>query len=143
MERSDGLREANAALIERFWAALTRGRRDELESLFAEGAVWHFPPVYSETQGIEDARGRGAIADVFTRAPAQFYRRGTPRLERQLTVADESHAAIQFEMRGQTVHGDDYYNRYVFTFRIADGRIAEGWEHLDSAYFDLQMRRRE
>jgi ketosteroid isomerase-like protein len=142
MEGVDDLPKAHGALMERFWRALTRGDREGLASLFTEDAVWHFPPFYRRKQGVEDARGRSEITDVFTRTPAQFYQQGTLRMERQFLVADEAHAAIQFEMHCKTVKGDDYQNRYVFTFRILDGRIAEGWEHLDSAYFNLQMRDR-
>jgi ketosteroid isomerase-like protein len=141
MEQGNDIRRANAALIEHFWQALTRGRRDELEAVFAEDATWHFPPLYRATRGIEDARGRDEVVAVFTSTPDRFYRRGTPRLERQFMLVDEAHAAIQFEMRATTIHGGDYFNRYVFSFRIAGGRIAEGWEHLDSAYFDWQMQR--
>jgi hypothetical protein len=38
------------------------------------------------------------------------------------------------------VKGADDFNHHSFTFRIVDGRIVEGWEHLDSAFLEPQMR---
>ena len=76
------------------------------------------------------------MVDLFTRSPGRFYRPQTVRLERHFLVADERFGAIQFVNRAKTVDGKDYENLYVFTFRLEAGRIAEGWEHLDSAWFN-------
>ena len=44
-------------------------------------------------------------------------------------------------MEGRTASGNDYLNQYVFVYRLVDGRIAEVWEHLDTAYVFARMAR--
>ena len=42
--------------------------------------------------------------------------------------------AVWFTMSAVTTNGADYTNDYHLLFRCEDGRIAEVWEHLDTAY---------
>ena len=49
-------------------------------------------------------------------------------------VAEGDVVAAHATMRAETVNGHPYENQYVFMFRIQQGRIAEVWEHLDTAH---------
>jgi ketosteroid isomerase-like protein len=126
----------NKELLERFWKALTGGDREGLGAAFAEDAVWHVPPYYIRLSGEEDARGRDAVVKLFTQHSADFYQLRTMRMERIFLIADEQFGAIQFTNRAKTVKDKDYDNIYVFAFRFDAGLIVEGWEHLDSAWFN-------
>ena len=123
-------------LLEGFWKALTRGDRTGLAAAFAADGVWHIPPYYTRLSGEADARGRDAVVKLLTGDPARFYQVRTVQLDRIFLIADEQFGAIQFINRAKTVKDADYDNLYVFTFRFDAGRIAEGWEHLDSAWFN-------
>jgi ketosteroid isomerase-like protein len=37
-------------------------------------------------------------------------------------------------MHARTTAGNDYHGSYHMLFRVADGKIAEAWEFLDTAY---------
>jgi ketosteroid isomerase-like protein len=128
--------ERHKQLLEQFWKGLTRGDRQSLGAVFADDAVWHIPPYYIRLSGDADARGRDAVVKLFLDHSADFYQPQTVRLERIFLIADEQFGAIQFINRCKTVKNADYDNIYVFAFRFADGRVAEGWEHLDSAWFN-------
>jgi ketosteroid isomerase-like protein len=42
--------------------------------------------------------------------------------------------AVHARAQGTTLADRDYNNEYHFLFRMVNGRIAEGWEFLDTAY---------
>lgn len=53
----------------------------------------------------------------------------------ELLTADEQAGAAQVRLSTSLAgSGDAYENVYVYFFRFADGKIAEVWEHLDTAY---------
>ena len=47
-------------------------------------------------------------------------------------IADRHDVAAQFTLNALLANGGPYENRYFFRFRMADGRIAEVWEYLDT-----------
>jgi ketosteroid isomerase-like protein len=126
----------NRNLIDHFFKALRRGDVPGLRSVFSRDAVWHVP----QSGGIDDRHGVDAIVELLTGAPFEFYRPETARFHVEFLVADDQHGALQFRMTCTTARDTAYDNRYVFAYRFADGRIAEGWEHTDTAYWQSTVR---
>jgi len=53
----------------------------------------------------------------------------------EFLVADEDIGAAQVQLSTRLASsGEPYENVYVYFFRFRDGKIAEMWEHLDTAY---------
>ncbi|MFN8625958.1 MAG: nuclear transport factor 2 family protein [Candidatus Binatia bacterium] len=128
--------EQHRQLLEQFWKGLTRGDRKVLAATLADDVVWHVPPYYVRLREDHDAHGRDELVKLFLDHSADFYQPRTVRLQRIFLIADEQFGALQFINSCKTVANADYDNIYVFAFRFAAGRIAEGWEHLDSAWFN-------
>jgi ketosteroid isomerase-like protein len=128
--------EQNGKLVAKFFKALQRGDRAQLLELFQQEAVWNTPP----SSELKTAYGAETISAMLTGAPQDFYKPETARIEHDFAIVDAKHAAVQFRMRCVTSRDTPYDNRYVFTFRFVDGRIAEGWEHLDMAYWKASVR---
>jgi len=55
-------------------------------------------------------------------------------------VAEADCVAVQFILCALTTRrGEPYENYYLFMFRCEDGKIAEYWEYLDSAYASAKL----
>jgi ketosteroid isomerase-like protein len=53
----------------------------------------------------------------------------------QHVVAEDSLVAVHATLDARiAATAEEYHNNYVFLFRLEDGKIAEVWEHLDTAY---------
>lgn len=128
--------DEHRVLIGSFFKALRRGDHDGLRSVFSADAQWHVP----RSGGIEDPRGVDNVIELLTGAPQEFYRPETASFEFNFMIVENNHAAVQFRMKCTTARGTDYDNLYVFAFQFADGRIVEGWEHTDTAYWQAKVR---
>jgi ketosteroid isomerase-like protein len=128
--------ERNTAAVGSFFKALKSGNAEGLRAILLPDAVWNVP----KSGGIDSPRGADAVVALLTGAPHDFYRPETARFEMGFLVADAKSAALQFRMRCTTARDTPYDNLYVFTFRFDDGRIAEGWEHTDTAYWQSAVR---
>jgi ketosteroid isomerase-like protein len=128
--------DRNRATVDEFFRALRRGDKGGLRAVFEPDAVWNVPQ-YERTPS---PRGAEDIIALLTGAPLEYYRPETASFEFAFLVVDEHHAAVQFRMRCTTSRNTPYDNLYAFTFRFVDGRIAEGWEHTDTAYWVSAVR---
>ena len=128
--------DQNRGLVGLFFKALRKGDKKGLRSVFSPDAVWHVP----QSGGIEDPSGVEAIIDLLTGAPFEFYRPETAKFHVDFLIVDDQHAALQFRMTCTTARDTAYDNLYVFSYRFADGVIAEGWEHTDTAYWQATVR---
>jgi ketosteroid isomerase-like protein len=126
---------ANRQLIEEHFAAKDRLDRPALESQFTEDARY-WPPVSGAQRGlaVRPVEGGQKLAEMLTALSLRLY---AP--ERSWTIelltADEQTGAAQVRLSTSlAASGDVYENIYVYFFRFAGGKIAEIWEHLDTAY---------
>lgn len=106
-----------------------------MEACFQPHACWHFPQSFHGRPHQEPATAKGIVA-LLTGATDGFYDPSTIRSTPDFVVVDENCAAYQFRMACTAANGKAYDNQYVFSFRFEDGLIVEGWEHLDSLYFE-------
>ena len=127
---------ADRDLFERFLLAMVEGRHEEAEALLADDVVWNLPPFAK----MAPIRGKEAVARFLREAQATHYESGSLRLEPLLICAEEDRAACLAQLRATTSKGQPYENRYAFFARLRRGLLCEGWELLDTASFQAQLR---
>jgi ketosteroid isomerase-like protein len=125
----------NRQLIEEHFAAKGRLDRAALESQFTSGAKW-WPPVSGAQRGlaVRPVEGGLKLAEMLTTLSLRLY---APERSWaiELLAAEEQTGAAQVRLSTRlATSGEVYENTYVYFFRFADGKIAEVWEHLDTAY---------
>ena len=128
--------EPNVQLIKNHFAAKERFDRETILAQLTSDAKW-WVPLSGAQRGIatRPIEGGQTIADILTSTlSAQLYEK-----ERswniQYVLADEQLGAAQVHLSTRLAsNGAPYENTYVYFFRFADGKIAEIWEHLDTAY---------
>ncbi len=98
---------------------------------FTDDVVWHLP----ESVSVRAAMGpdlHGAEVIALFGGSHQHYAERTWVIDHLIGEGDM--VTLHGTMDGMTVSGNRYHNSYHFLFRLVDGRIAEGWEFLDTAY---------
>jgi ketosteroid isomerase-like protein len=125
----------NQQLIREHFAAKDKLDRAAIEAGFtADARYW--APVSGEQRGlaVRPIVGGPKLAEMLTTLSLKLYER-----ERswniEFVVADEHIGAAQVQLSTRLAStGETYENVYVYFFRFRDGKIAEMWEHLDTAY---------
>jgi ketosteroid isomerase-like protein len=125
----------NRQLLKDHFAAKGRLDRAALEAQFTADARW-WPPVSGAQRGlaVRPVEGGQKLAEMLTELSLRLY---APERSWtiELLVADEEAGAAQVRLSTSlTASGEPYDNLYVYFFRFANGKIAEVWEHLDTAY---------
>jgi ketosteroid isomerase-like protein len=118
-------REANKALIRRYFETVARDGFGRALELVADNARWWIPGAEAEL------RKQDMIAAMDRAADSLVGNMGSEILT--LTAEDDRVAA---EVRGSALRksGVRYDNIYHFLFRVRDGKIAEIREHHDTLY---------
>jgi ketosteroid isomerase-like protein len=127
---------SNAQLIRDHFAAKARFDRATIVDQLTPDAKW-WVPVSGAQRGIatRPIESGQTIADILTSTlSTQLY-----SMERTWTVefvvADDEVGAAQVQLSTTlAASGTPYDNTYAYIFRFVDGKIAEIWEHLDTAY---------
>jgi ketosteroid isomerase-like protein len=121
----------NAAVAERFLRAAEANDIVALQELFAPEVKHWIPPSSSKRSGLpQPIDGREAVLALFEGSPKVY---AEVRFEVLLLVANDNGAAVWADMSGSLANGREFENRYGWFFRIADGRITEIVEQLDTA----------
>jgi uncharacterized protein len=125
----------NQQLIRDHFAAKEKLDRSALEATFSADARY-WAPLSGAQRGLATRPivGGAKLGEVLTALSLKLYAR-----ERSWTieflVADEDIGAAQVQLSTRLASsGEPYENVYVYFFRFRDGKIAEMWEHLDTAY---------
>ena len=126
---------SNVQLLRDHFAAKEKLDREALTAQFTEDAQW-WPPVSGAMRGLakRPVGGGSFLGEMLTTLSAKLYNR-----ERTWDVkyahADEESGAVMVELDTTlTADGSPYVNTYVYFFRFENGKIAEVWEFLDTAY---------
>jgi ketosteroid isomerase-like protein len=125
----------NQQLIREHFAAKDKLDRAALEAGFTADARW-WPPVSGAQRGlaVRPIVGGPTLAEMMTTLSLKLYARERS-WKIEFVVADEHVGAAQVQLSTQlAASGEPYDNVYVYFFRFEDGKIAEMWEHLDTAY---------
>jgi ketosteroid isomerase-like protein len=126
---------SNAQVIREHFAGKQSLDRSALESQFTEDAKY-WPPVSGAQRGLaaRPVTGGCALAEMLTTLSLKLYHQDRA-WNIEYLVADDRVAAAQVELvTALTSNGAPYKNTYVYFFRLEDGKIAEIWEHLDTAW---------
>jgi ketosteroid isomerase-like protein len=124
----------NKGLVQRFRQLLDTGKFREAADLMSDDIRWWVPRSAAELGFDRPVEGREAVVRLVSGATDRFYRSGSMRREYHCFVAEANLVSSWFTMSAVTTQGEDYTNDYHFLLRCEDGRIAEVWEHLDTAY---------
>jgi ketosteroid isomerase-like protein len=124
---------SNHQKILAFVEALIAGDGAGVAPVLHEDVVWRPPASTLPTHRMK--RGREVVANMIKGGENSPYVTETKTPEIQFVIADDHVAAAQFRMKATLRNGNAYDNRYCLFFRMRDGLIVEGWEHVDSAYF--------
>ena len=121
---------ANKALVMRYFDIIGGRLAAPLEECFTPDARWHVPPSNPMIKP-NPACGIDGVMRVLG-SGVGVYAPGSLDVHLEAVIADRHDVAAQFTLNALLVNGAAYENRYFFRFRMADGRIAEVWEYLDT-----------
>jgi ketosteroid isomerase-like protein len=131
-------------MFRRYFAAMGASDGETMAEFMTPAVRWWFPPSASQRATAEHSVtrllghvperpevGRDAVLAVVGHVD-HFYQ----SLEYTLNhiVEDDDMVAVHATAHGVTAIGRDYENEYHILFRLEDGRIAEVWEFLDTAF---------
>ena len=125
----------NQQLIREHFAAKDRLDRAALESQFTADARW-WPPLSGAQRGLAERPivGGPTLAEMMTTLSLKLYERERS-WKIEFLVADEHLGAAQVHLSTRLAASEEpYENLYVYFLRFEQGKIAELWEHLDTAY---------
>ncbi|HEY0508504.1 MAG TPA: nuclear transport factor 2 family protein [Blastococcus sp.] len=123
---------ANKDLVQR-WFALGLSTPEALE-LVRDDVRWHLPPALAALlkDDVGAAEGQDGLRWVTRMSDAVYSERRPSEVD--FLIADGDWVVMQMVVNSR-LHTGDYRNRYCFTIRCEQGRIAEIYEHLDSLHF--------
>jgi ketosteroid isomerase-like protein len=98
---------------------------------------WHLPPSIGEGQfGVQTLEGDEAKG-IFMKATEVYEPAGS--VEILHVIAEDDLVSLHCVTHTRTRAGYDYDGPYHMLFRLHDGRIAEAWEFLDTAYLAARV----
>ena len=121
---------ANKAIVLRYFDIIGGRLAVPLAECFTPDARWHVPPSNPMIRP-NPACGIDGVMQVLS-SGVGIYAPGSLDVRMEAVIADRHDVAAQFTLSALLANGKPYENRYFFRFRIADGRIAEVWEYLDT-----------
>jgi ketosteroid isomerase-like protein len=124
--------ETNKNVVREHMAALGRQDIDAQGALMTDDVQWWVPPSAVETGGFDrPVVGKAAVLK-FLSGGSKLFTESNFTIDQ--LVAEDDFVAAHAHMEGRTSIGKDYLNYYHFLYRLDGGRIAEIWEHVDTAY---------
>jgi ketosteroid isomerase-like protein len=129
---TDASAAANKALVQR-WFALGLSTPEALE-LVREDVRWELPPALASLlkDDAGPAEGPEGLRWVTRMSDAVYAERRPSEVD--FVIADGDWVVLQMVVNSR-LHTGPYRNRYCFTIRCEQGRIAQIYEHLDSLHF--------
>lgn len=122
--------EVNKQVVRAYFEAVSTRTSDPLDHL-ADDVVWWVPQGSSLGGTYE---GKAAVAELMA-GGVDAYASDVPMVidVRQL-VAEDDWVCARVEITAAAKDGTPYHNHYHFAFRVADGRIREVHEFVDTRY---------
>lgn len=127
--------ETNRTLITRAFEGLRHGDPSQFMPLFDEDIEWR---VMGSSAWSKHAKGlanveRELVGPLFARFAGPYL--NIP----ELILADGDHVVVLAKGDAETVEGKRYANDYCFVFRMAEGRIVEVREYMDTILADAAL----
>jgi ketosteroid isomerase-like protein len=120
------------SVIVAHFAAKEKRDEDLLRDQLCEDVKW-WTPQSTEKRGLHRPLvGRDNVLALLM--STDFYRTDGRSWVIHHLVAENGVVAAHATLTTETMSGHPYKNHYVFIFEMSDGRIAQVWEHLDTAY---------
>jgi ketosteroid isomerase-like protein len=117
--------------------AIAQRDRNTVSSCLTSDVVWWVPQSAGELGLDRPLVGREATLGLL--CGESRYEVGTMEWTHHHVLADDDTVAVHASLRARTKAGVSYQNNYVMIYRFRDNRIAEGWEHTDTAYAFARM----
>lgn len=120
---------ANKALLQSIHAELAKGNSRPLVEAMAEDFTWSF-----RSSGVWSGAYRGkrvVLEQLLGPLTAQFGDQYTSTAQR--FIAEDDYVVVECQGRVTTKAGKPYHNRYCFIYRLADGKLKEVTEYMDTA----------
>ena len=120
----------NRKLIEGIFAELAQNNTRPFADALADDVRWTTPGSSSSVWSRTFTGKQSVLNDLLATVRAQLVER--VRLTVHRILADGDHVVMQASGHAMTKKGKPYNNEYCFLFRIADGKIAEVTEYIDT-----------
>jgi ketosteroid isomerase-like protein len=135
-----------AELVNALLVAMADYDADALAPLLHDDIVWWSPASASRKGAPRPINGRDDVVRIFC-GGLGLYRAGTITWQVDQLIVDTSdptvtRVAAVFSRRSLTAAGHPYENQYCFVLLVRDGRVAEGWEFVDTAHAFDQIDKR-
>ena len=126
----------NKALIQSIFEARSRRDPAPFVAAMADDFVWR---ITGTTAWSGDFVGKTEVRErLFKPLYAQFT--GPTRIMPTRILADGDHVVVECKGDATTVTGERYANTYCFVIRLADGKLKELTEYMDTALVDRVLR---
>ena len=127
--------ETNRSLITKAFDGLRHGNPSNFMPLFGEDIEWR---VMGSSSWSKHAKGlanveRDLIGPLFARFAGPYL--NIP----ELILADGEHVVVLAKGDAETVEGKRYANDYCFVFRMANGKIVDVREYMDTMLADAVL----
>ena len=119
----------NKELIAEALRGFEHGDGSAFVNLLADNVVW---TIVGTTAWSRTLRGKGAVLTQHL-APLSAQLANAPTFVGKRIIADGDFVALEFEGRNTTRSGKPYNNAYCAVLRMANGKIEEVTEYLDTA----------
>ncbi len=137
----------NKQVVKAFFDSIALADPETFKSLLSDDPAWWIPESAAaknasrlhSVPGERAVRGKEALATMLFSSGFYRDRRSSPdyepmRYDRHHLIAEGDMVVSHHTMHTVTGSGADYQNEFVFVFRLENGKIAEVWEHLDTAH---------
>jgi len=122
----------NKALVQSIMEARARRDPEPFRAAMAEDFVWR---IMGSSAWSGTYSGKAEVLERVTRPLfAQFT--APTRITATRILADEDYVVVQCEGDATTLSGVQYANSYCFVIRVADGKLRELTEYMDTALVD-------
>lgn len=108
-------------------------------AMVTDDFCWQLPRSEAELIGLPDAaiHGRDGLRTLpaIDRAVYAKHDDDAGSTNMHFMIAEDDLVVLEFDAAFTTHDGQPYHNHYCLVIRVADGKIAEVHEHLDTLYF--------
>jgi ketosteroid isomerase-like protein len=113
--------------------AIAERRRHALPDLLTDDVTWWVPLSAAARGMTRPLKGRSGVLELLG-GDNSHYRAGSMRWEFHDVLQDGDRVVVHCTLRALTRDGVPYENHYLMLYRFVGDKIAEAWEHTDTAY---------